>query len=273
VTRSMKFVGVAVLVGALTVAWSTHSNARTDGAPGILSQVGIDQKLGEKIPLDLQFRDGAGNAVSLSDYFNDKPVVLSLVYYDCPMLCTQVLNGLLGSMKALTLNAGGEFEVVTVSFDSRETPELALEKKKVYLDQYDRAGAEEGWHFLTGDEASVAALTKSVGFRYAWDEDTQQFAHASGIMVLTPDGTLARYFYGIEFAPRDLKLGLVEASDGKIGSPVDQILLYCFYYDPVKGKYGLAIMNIIRILGTATILVMGTAIFLMIRRGRVPQAA
>jgi protein SCO1 len=272
-TRSLTFAGMALLLAVLTATWTTEPRAQTEGGPGILGKVGIDQKLGEQIPLDLQFLDEAGNSVSLRDYFKEKPVVLSLVYYDCPMLCTQVLNGLLGSMKALTFSAGEEFEVVTVSFDSRETPELALGKKRVYVDQYERAGAEDGWHFLTGSEASVAALTKSVGFRYAWDEDTQQFAHASGIMVLTPDGTLAKYFYGIEFAPRDLKLGLVEASDGKIGSPVDQILLYCFHYDPVKGKYGVAIMNIVRILGTATILIMGTAIFLMIRRGRAPQTA
>lgn len=243
------------------------------GAPGILREIGIDQKLGERIALGPTFKNEQGAAVRLRDYFGKDPVILALVYYDCPMLCTQILNGLLGSMKALKFTAGDEFQVLTVSFDPRETPDLARDKKKIYVDQYGRDGAEAGWHFLTGDEEAIAALTESVGFRYAWDEDTQQYAHASGIMVLTPSGELARYFYGIEYAPRDLKLGLIEAADGKIGSAVDQVLLYCFHYDPVKGKYGVAIMSIIRILGAVTVLGLGTAVLMMIRRDRAVRTA
>ena len=261
------------LTGLLVVATAQPAAAQTEGAPGILSKVGIDQRLGESIPLDAEFLNEDGQKVTLADYFSSRPVILALVYYDCPMLCTQILNGLLGSMKGLEFSAGSEFEVVTVSFDPREGPDLARGKKQVYLDQYPRDGAESGWHFLTGDEAAIRSLTESVGFRYAWDEDTQQYAHASGIVVLTPEGTLARYFYGIEYAPRDLKLGLVEASNGEIGSPVDQILLYCFHYDPVKGRYGVAIMNIIRVLGTVSVLIIATAVLWMLRRDREPRTA
>ena len=273
-TRSIPLWCGLTIVGILAATAPATSQAEVEsGAPGILREIGIDQRLGEPIALGLTFRDEEGAAVRVRDYFGKKPVVLALVYYDCPMLCTQILNGLLGSMKALKFTAGQEFQVLTVSFDPRETPDLARDKKKVYLDQYGRDGAGDGWHFLTGDGEAIAALTKSVGFRYAWDEDTKQYAHASGIMVLTPSGELARYFYGIEYAPRDLKLGLIEAADGKIGSVVDQVLLYCFHYDPVKGKYGVAIMNIIRILGAVTVLGLGTAVLMMTRRDRAVRTA
>ncbi len=188
-------------------------------------EIGIDQRLDEQLPLALPFRDEAGRTVALGDYFGKRPVMLALVYYNCPMLCTLVLNGLVGALNVMSLEAGRDFDVVAVSFDTRETPAMAAAKKKAYLSRYKHPAAAAGWHFLTGDAASVEALTKAAGFRYRYDEDLEQFAHASAIMVATPEGRLARYFYGIEYAPRDLRLGLVEASAGKIGTPVDQILL------------------------------------------------
>lgn len=236
--------------------------------PGPLRQVGIDQRLNEQVPLGLVFRDEEGREVELGKYFGAKPVILSLVYYDCPMLCTQILTGLVGSLKALKFSVGDEFTVVTVSFDARETPELARAKKEGYLTRYGREGAAQGWHFLTGDQASIDALTQAVGFRYAWDEQTKQFAHASGIMVLTPEGKLSRYFYGVEYSPKDLRLGLVEASANKIGSPVDQLLLFCYHYDPATGKYGFVIMNAIRVLGVATFLGLALLIIILKRRER-----
>lgn len=242
------------------------SDAPKENLPAPLRRVGIDQRLNNQVPLDLIFTDEGGQKVRLGQYFGQKPVILALVYYDCPMLCTQVLTGLTGSLKALTFNVGREFEVVTVSFDPREGPELARQKKDNYMVRYGREGAAAGWHFLTGDESSIKALTEAVGFHFAWDEETRQFAHASGIMILTPEGRLSRYFYGIEYAPKDVRLGLVEASNNKIGSPVDQILLYCFHYDPQTGKYGFAIMNAIRVLGFATFFGLALLIYVMKRR-------
>jgi protein SCO1 len=242
------------------------ADAPKENLPAPLRQVGIDQRVNNQVPLDLVFTDENGQKVRLGQYFGQKPVILSLVYYDCPMLCTQVLNGLTGSLKALKFDVGRDFEVVTVSFDPREKPELARQKKDGYMARYGREGASAGWHFLTGDEASITALTEAVGFHFAWDEETKQFAHASGIMILTPEGRVSRYFYGIEYAPRDMQLGLVEASNNKIGSPVDQILLYCFHYDPQTGKYGFVIMNAIRILGFATFFGLALLIFILKRR-------
>lgn len=243
------------------------ASAPKDSLPAPLRKVGIDQRLNNQVPLDLVFRDESGQEVKLGQYFGTRPVILSLVYYDCPMLCTQVLNGLVGSMKALTFDLGREYEVVTVSFDPKEKPELAREKKEGYMARYGRGeAAGRGWHFLTGDEASIAALTDAVGFRYAWDEETKQFAHASGIMILTPEGKVSRYFYGIDYAPRDMKLGLIEASNNQIGSPVDQILLYCYHYDPQTGKYGFVIMNVMRVLGFATFAGLALLIFVLKRR-------
>jgi protein SCO1/2 len=237
-----------------------------NGLPTALQNVGIDQKLNGQIPLDAVFLDETGRSVRLSEYFGKKPVILSLVFYECPMLCNQVLNGLVGSLKAQSFNVGEEFDVLTVSFDPREGPALASAKKLSYMQRYQRAGAEKGWHFLTGDQKSIDALTRAVGFRYSYDAETNQFAHASGIMVLTPEGKLARYFYGIEYAPKDLRLALVESSESKIGSPVDQLLLYCYHYDPVTGKYGPTIINIIRIGGLLTMLGVAALIFFLPRR-------
>lgn len=242
------------------------ADAPKENLPAPLRQVGIEQRLNNQVPLDLVFTDENGQQVRLGQYFGTKPIVLSLVYYDCPMLCTQVLNGLTGSLKALKFDVGREFEVVTVSFDPRENAGLARLKKEAYVARYGREGAASGWHFLTGSEASIEALTRAVGFNFAWDEETKQFAHASGLIILTPEGRVSRYFYGIEYAPRDMQLGLVEASNNKIGSPVDQILLYCFHYDPQTGKYGFAIMNTLRVLGFATFFGLALLIFFLKRR-------
>ena len=240
------------------------------GLPPALKNVGIDQKLNQQVPLDLAFRDENGETVKLGQYFGKRPVVLSLVYYDCPMLCTQVLNGMVGAFKTLAFVPGAEYEVVTVSFDPSETPQLAAAKKRLYVDylpEAKRQGATNAWHFLTGDEASIRSLTEAVGFRYQWDEETKQFAHASGIMVLTPEGKLAQYYYGIEYSPKDLRLGLVEASANKIGTPVDQLLLYCYHYDPATGKYGAAVMNMVRLGGLLTIVGITILLLALRRRG------
>jgi len=238
----------------------------SSGLPTVLKKVGIDQRLNEQIPLDAVFKDEQGRDVRLSQFFKGKPVVLSLVYYACPMLCNQVLNGMLGSFRQVSFNVGEQFEVVTVSFDPHETPELAAAKKNTYIKGYNRPGGAASWHFLTGDEANIKRLTEAVGFHYVWDEQTKQFAHASGIMVLTPEGKLARYFYGIDYPPRDLRLGLVEASQNKIGTPVDVLMLYCYHYDPSTGKYGAVVMNIIRLAGGVTVfLIIG---LLLVLRGR-----
>ncbi len=257
------------LLGFLAAAPSLHAQILDSNAqPAILREVGIDQKLSAQVPLDLTFRDEAGQSVQLRQYFGERPVILSLVYYECPMLCTQVLNGLLESLKTLSFDAGRQFNVITVSFDPGETSALAANKKESYLKQYGRAGAEPGWHFLTGDSSSIRQLTQAVGFRYKYDPTTGQFAHASGIMVITPQGKIARYFYGIEYPARDLRLALVEAAQNQIGSPVDVLLLYCFHYDPLTGKYGLVIMNVLRLAGIATVMALGTFMIVMFRRDR-----
>ena len=234
--------------------------------PELLKDVGIDQKLNESIPLDLTFNDENGRPVELRQYFGGKPVILSLVYYNCPMLCTQVLDGLNRSLKNISLDLGKDYAVVTVSIDPTERPVLASAKQQLYTGMYGRAGAAEAWHFLTGSEPQIKQLANAVGFRYAYDPDSKQFAHASAIMVLTPEGRISRYFYGITYPSRDLRLGLVDASEGKIGSPVDAILLFCYHYDPSTGKYGLVISRVIQIAGGLTILVVGGLIFVLGRR-------
>ena len=245
-------------------------NAKT--TPPLLQGIGIDQRLNEQIPLDLQFRDETGKSVRLADYFGKKPVILSLVYFGCPMLCTMAENGLLHSLQEVKFNVGREFEVLTVSFDPQDTPEVAAGKKAVYVGLYGRKGAEQGWHFLTGDEASIAQLTRAVGFRYRWDAQSKQFVHATGIMVLTPQGKIARYFYGIFYPSRDVRLGLVEASANKIGSPVDAVLLFCCRYDPATGKYGVIISRIMQIAGLMTLLSLG-GLILALSRSRPPAGS
>jgi len=251
-----------------TAAAESSSITPADQLPAALQGVTIEQKLDEAVPLDIEFRDEHGRSVRLGDYFGQKPVVLALVYYECPMLCGMELNGLLRAARVLSLDIGKDYEVVTVSFDPDETPELAAAKKREYVGKYNRPEAETSWHFLTGGQKSIERLTEAVGFRYTYDPETDLFNHASGIMVLTPEGRLSHYFYGVEYPPRDLRLGLIEASQNKIGSPVDQVLLYCFHYDPVTGKYGLVIMNVIRLAGVATVLALGAFMLLMLRRER-----
>jgi len=236
-------------------SYSLQSTNLKPALPGALQGVGIDQRLNQQVPLDLEFRDEAGRAVPLSSFFHGKPVLLALVYYRCPMLCTQILNGVVGSLKAVAFNPGRDFEVVSISFDPKDTPELAASKKQTYLRRYGRVGTANGWHFLTGDEAPIKALTDAGGFHYKYDAATQQFAHASGIMLLTPQGRLSRYFYGVEFAPRDVRLGLVEASQNQIGNVADEVLLFCYHYDAATGKYGAVAMNMVRLGGAIFFLV------------------
>ncbi|HEY6802605.1 MAG TPA: SCO family protein [Pyrinomonadaceae bacterium] len=238
------------------------------GLPSALHDVGIDQKLDQQLPLDLTFHDETGQTVKLGQYFGQKPVVLSFVYYDCPMLCTQVLNGMLESIRVLPFQMGKDYDVVTISFDPRETPQLAESKKKVYvgyLPEKMRADANTGWHFLTGDAENIKQITSAAGFKYHYDDATKQFAHASGIMVATPQGKLSRYFYGISYPARDVRLGLVESSQNKIGGPAEALLLYCYHYDPATGKYGAAVMNIVRAGGVLTLIAI-LGMFLILRR-------
>jgi protein SCO1 len=236
--------------------------------PTLLQDIGLDQKLNGTLPLSLDFKDEQGRDVKLGDYFGKRPVILALVYYECPMLCTQVLNGLVSAIGTLSFSAGREFDVVAVSFDPGETPELARGKKAAYLDRYKRDGSEAGWHFLTGTQHSITQLTRAVGFRYAYNAEVDQYAHASGIMVVTPDGKLSHYFFGIEYGPRDLRLALIDAADRKIGSPVDQLLLACFHYDPKSGKYSLAIMRFVQAAGILTVVGIVLTILLLRRRDR-----
>lgn len=232
--------------------------------PG-LNNVGIEQHLDGQIPPGLVFRDETGNTVRLGDYFGKRPMILNLVYYQCPMLCGEVLSGLTSSLRVLKFNVGEEFDVLTVSFDPRETPEMAAAKKTEYLKRYGRAGAAAGWHFLTGPQASIDALTRAVGFQYQYDSKTGQFAHTTAILVLTPEGKISQYYYGIEYAPKDLRLGLVQASENKIGTVVDQILLYCYHYNPDTGKYGAVISRVLQLAGVATMLVLGVLLTLLFR--------
>ncbi|MDQ6787142.1 MAG: SCO family protein [Acidobacteriota bacterium] len=229
----------------------------SSGLPEQLKTVGIEQKLGAQLPLDAEFKDENGNLVKLGSYFNQKkPVILALVYYECPMLCNEVLNGLTGSLKGISFDAGQEFDVVAISFDARENdkPGLAKNKKENYLNRYARSGAENGWHFLTGTQSEIDKVTKAVGFNYIFDEKTNQFAHAGGIEIATPEGKLSRYLYGIDYSPKDIKFSLIDSSENKIGSPTEQLFLYCFHYDPASGKYGLAILRVIRLAGVATLI-------------------
>ena len=247
---------------------SLNANNRNQ-QPSIFDQVGLDQKLNNQVPLESKFKDETGKDVTLGDYFHQgRPVVLALVYYDCPMLCDQVLNGMTSALEVLRFDAGKEYDVVAVSFDPRETPELAAAKRKMFLDRYKRPGTEKGWHFLTGEKPAIDALTQAVGFRYTWDEKTHQFAHASAITLLTPNGKVAQYYYGIEYSPKDMRLGMIEASNEKIGNITDQILLYCYHYDPTTGKYGATILNVVRAGAILTMALLGGFIFISVKKER-----
>ena len=259
-----------VLMGAGPVLAAPTSAA--DLPPAL--RVGFDQNLGAQVPLDLAFRDEDGRAVRLGELFRDRPVVLSLAYYDCPMLCGLSLEGIASSLKTLSFVPGKEFEMITVSFDPRDTPVQARLRKARSLDLYGRPGAAPGWRFLTGDAEAIRRLTGAVGFRYAWDEEQKQFAHPTGIVVLTPDGRIARYFFGVEYAPKDLRLGIVEASEGRIGTLADRLLLLCYQYDPKTGRYSGVALGLVRAGGLATVvtigLLIGTTVWRERRRGARP---
>jgi protein SCO1/2 len=257
--------------GPATAGYKQEPGTVSTALPAPLREIGFDQNIDQRVPLDTTFRNEAGATVRLGDYFGTRPVVLVFAYYDCPMLCTQVINGLSSALGVMSLNPGKDFEIVTVSFNPHDTPASATAKKAVYLERYRRPGAAEGWHFLTGDQPQIDRLTKAAGFRYAWDAETKQYAHPSGVIVLTPDGRLSKYLFGIEYGARDLRLGIVEASEGNIGTPVDALLLYCYHYDPMTGRYGLAIMRAIRMAGAATVLAIVGFIVVMVRREREPR--
>ena len=242
---------------------SPPANVRPPG----LKNVGIEQHLNGQIPSALTFRDETGKAVRLGEYFGRKPMILNLVYYQCPMLCGEVLSGLESALRVLKFDVGKEFDILTVSFDPKETPEMAAAKKARYLKRYGRPGAAQGWHFLTGPAASIDALTQAAGFQYQYDPKSGQFAHATAIMVLTPEGKIAQYYYGVEFAPKDLRLGLIQASENKIGTVVDQVLLYCYHYDPNTGRYGAIISRVLQLAAGATVLILGTLLVVMFRLG------
>ena len=267
------FAAIIFIIAALATAASAQINSGVMSPPANtrpprLENVGIEQHLDAQIPPDLAFRDETGKPVKLGDYFGRKPLILNLVYYNCTMLCGEALAGLASAMRLIKFDVGNEFDVVTVSFDPRETPDIAAAKKLDYVKRYGRANAAAGWHFLTGQSTSINALTKAVGFQYQYDAKSNQFAHATAIMVLTPQGRISRYFYGVDFPPKDLRMGLVEASQGKIGNAVDAVLLYCYHYDPETGKYGAMVGNILRLAAAATILLLGGLIFILWRLDR-----
>lgn len=261
-------VGAALPAAAQRPPVAADPQRTASGLPEPLREVGFDQRLGESVPLDLAFRDAEGRSVTLGDYFDGRPVALALVYYDCPMLCPLTLAGLARSLKPLELSAGREFQLLTVSFDPGETPEQAAKARDRYLPLYGREGAEEGWHFLTGEAAAIARLAEAIGFRYTFDEERDEYAHAAGLVVLTPQGRVARYFFGTDHPARDLRLAMVEATDGGIGNAVDQLLLYCFHYDPATGRYNAATWNLVRAGAALTVLALVGFILVMLRRER-----
>ena len=265
---ALTIVNAQMAAGPATAGYKQEPGIVSTALPQALREIGFDQHIDEPLPLDTTFRDEAGATVRLGDYFGKRPVVLVFAYYECPMLCTLVINGLSGALGAMNLEPHKDFEIVTVSINPRETPAVAAAKKASYLERYKRSGAADGWHFLTGEQPQIDRLAKAAGFRYAWDAETKQYAHPSGVIVATPDGRLSKYLFGVEYGPRDLRFALVEASAGKVGTPVDALLLYCYHYDPMTGRYGLAIMRAIRVAGAATVLALGAFILVMVRRER-----
>lgn len=261
----MKSFGVVFVI--VIAAWDLSAQVPSP-ASRVFKEVGIDQNLNQQLPLDLEFRNEEGKTVVLGEYFHRKPVIISLVYYDCPMLCTQVLNGMVETFRTLNFTAGQEFEVLTVTIDPAESPEMAADKKATYIKAYDRPGAEKGWHFLTGDQEPISRLADALGFRYVYDEASGEFAHASGIMIITPEGKIARYLYGIEYGAKDLRFSLMEAAREKIGSPVDKLLLLCYHYDPMTGKYGVVVANLLRGGGILMLILIGGYMYIHFRRDR-----
>jgi protein SCO1 len=268
-----------MLVAASTFAFAQppssfqekSSQSASQVNPADLSNVGIDQRLNQQVPLDLQFKDEAGNTVKLGDYFRPgRPVLLNLVYYTCPMLCGEELAGEASALGVLRFTPGNEYEVVSVSFNPDETPKDATEKKQVYIarmnEHLESKTNGDGWHFLTGQQPEIKQLAEAVGFRYRRDPRTGQFIHATAIMIVTPTGKIAQYYYGVEYSPKDIRLGLIEASQDKIGTLVDQVVLYCYHYDPKTGRYGAVVTNIMRVAGAATMLILGGFLIVMYRR-------
>jgi len=252
-------VALLVMFGTLPVRaqfWEARDRER-NSVSEMVKEITIEQKLNEHVPLNLTFRDESGREVRLKQYFGKKPILLTLVYYECPSICGLVLQGLLKSLRVIKYTPGEQFEIVTVSIDPKETPELAAAKKQNFLKEYGRLDAAPGWHFLTGEETQIRQLADAVGFRYQYDPKSGQYAHAAGIMLLTPEGKIARYFYGVEYSPRDLRLGIMDASKGKIGSPVEKVILFCYQYDPTTGKYSLAILRVIQLGAVVTLLALG----------------
>jgi protein SCO1 len=266
--------GSALLAGS---AWAQGMNQGILSPPASmrppgLKKVGIQQNLDQFIPANLEFTDDLGRNVRLGDYFGNKPLILNFVYLSCPMLCGEELSGLESVLRVLKFDIGKEFDVVTISFDPKDTPEVAARKKGELLRRYKRPGAEQGWHFLVGQPAAIAAATQAAGFQYEYDSQTQQFAHSTAILLLTPQGKISQYYYGIDYPPKDLRLGLISASQNKIGNLADQLLLYCYHYDPEKGKYSATIMRILRLMSVATMLCLGTLFFFMVRKHSVLDA-
>jgi protein SCO1 len=245
----------------------------SSGLPPALEKAGIEQKLNEQLPLDAVFKNEDGKEVRLGEYFGKRPIILALVYYECPMLCNEVLNGLTGSLKSLSFDAGKEFDVVAISFDARENdkPELAKNKKESYMKRYGRPGTENGWHFLTGTQEEIDKAASAVGFNYYWDEKSQQFAHAGGVIIHTPEGKISRYLYGIDYAPKDVKFAVMEAAENKIGNPAEKLLLYCYHYDPATGRYGLSILKVLRLAGIVTLVGLGAMFFVFWRRNKAKE--
>jgi protein SCO1/2 len=245
----------------------------TGDRPGLLSQIRIDQRLNHQVPLDLPFVDEHGRDVRLGDYFGKRPVILALVYYECPMLCTQILNGLVTALGVMNFEPGKEFDVIAVSFNPREGPGLASQKKAAYMQRYGRPLTEGGWHFLTGTQESITALAEAVGFGYAYDEKIKQYAHGAAIELLTPAGVISKYYYGIEYSPRDIRLGVIEASNERIGTVIDDFLLFCYHYDPATGQYGAAVLRLVRLGAIATVLVFLSFLTVSLRRERAARLA
>src|SRR5215210_1966079 len=256
------------LSALLLAAGPAHAGADAPSSlmPGPLKEVRYDQRLGEQLPLELPFRDEAGRAVKLGDYFGRRPAILVLAYYHCPMLCDMVLQGVETGLKPLSLDPGKDFDVVVASIDPAETPAMAAKKRREILARYARPGTEAGWHFLTGPPPSISRLANAVGFHYVYDPDRNEFAHAAGMVITTPGGKVSRYIFGLEYPARDIRLGLIESAGGKIGGLVDQVLLYCFHYDPVIGRYSAAVLNLVRLGGILTVLGIVLLIVLLRRR-------
>lgn len=274
IIRTMFGIATMLLAACTLPAQTIPGNVGPTAAtmPAALRNVGFEPPLNGPMPLDLSFRDETGRSVQLRDYFGERPVVLAFVYYNCPMLCDQIQQGVVGVLRMLSFNPGRDYEVVFVSFDSRETPEMAAEKKKKAMAHFRRPETESGWHFLTGSKESIEVATRAANFRFTFDAKSNLFAHASGVMLLTPEGRISRYFYGVEYPGRDMRLGLVDASAGKIGTPIDHVLLFCYHYDPAAATYSASILKIIRLGGVLTILCIVGGILIFRRRERVVAA-